>query len=292
MVKYFKLFFKFLENTEKLKIIIEHELNKNGCENLNILYKILKNVENENIEGENIELETRKKSAILILSNIKIIVYAIGDIGTSLFNFVNWQQIFSDKQKSEAIKISKNYELLNISEIVPINVIKFLIENDFERNVYFDIANKISENATDIYFRLNKYKFVPPAKINSFSVITKYFPNLEYLTFDKIPLTIIDINKNIITFTFNKTDIKIFIGTNLILGSVILSDNMEDNYNVIEINKLLNNNKCKIDNAEYCNPIFGKIIYELILDVEVSKDRNIFSSLWLITKVSHKVLLF
>jgi len=292
MEDYFDLIFKYLGDTENLKMIVEHELNKNGCENLNILYKILKSVENENNNNNNFsQPETHKKCATLILSNIKIIINEIGDIGIHLLNFINWQQIFTDKQKIKAIEVSKNYELLNISEILPKNIIKFLIEKDFTNNNYFDIGNKICNNETNIYFRVNEYKFVPIASVNELTVITKYFPHMEYLTYDNIPLSILDINKNVITFTFNKTDIKILIGTNLILGSVLSSNDLEDKYCVIKINKLCDNNKCDINNAEYCHPYYGKIFYELVLNMDVSENRTKYSLVWLVTKNYHKVSL-
>ncbi len=288
MIDYFDIIFKFLENTEHIKTIIDFELNKNGCENLNILYSLLKNIEDETITD--IVTKGRKTMAGQILSNMKIIINTLGDIGEILLKFVNWQQIFTDKQKIGAIKVSKNYELLNISNISPEIIIGFLIELDFTSNIYFDIGNKIITYDQNVHFKPNNYHFVPTKYVNVITVFNNYFPIFECLIFSVIPLNIINIIKNKITFTFNNTDIKILVDSELILGSVICEDKTIDRYKVTEINKICNENKCSTDYAMFCDPKLGKISYELILDVDVSKDRNIFSSVWLVTTFNHKVL--
>ncbi len=291
MVDYFDVIFKFLENTENIKTIINFELEKNGCENLNILYILLKNIEDETNEASDIVTKGRKITASRILANMKIIINALGNIGEILLKFVNWQQIFTDNQKIEAIKKSKNYELLNISGISPEIILGFLIQLDFKSNIYFDIGNKIIDYEQNVYFKPINYKFVPSKYVTVITVFNNYFPIFECLIFNVIPLTIIDINKNKITFTFNNTNIKILVGSELILGCVICDDKTTDRYKVININKICGNNKCQTDCAIFCDPKLGIINYELVLDIDVSIDRNIFSLVWLINKYIHNVLI-
>jgi hypothetical protein len=100
--------------------------------------------------------------------------YHLLDLKNKIFKFDKWFMIFNDAHKLDAIKISGNYELLNVSGIDPKIVIEFLIlQKIFD---IYDIYNMTCTEDAIIGFGSlsgisNDTKMIV--------LITKYYPQFE-----------------------------------------------------------------------------------------------------------------
>lgn len=288
MEDYFDSMLTFLENRQNVVGIIKHELKQNKCESLKTLHVILESIASlhfiKNNEFSFKKYDGIKKRASEILNNIFAMLGDFDNFGADILNFDNWQKLFSDAQKMKAINLIKRYELLNIAEMKEVGIVlKFLTENDLASNIYSDVANI----KNDVCFKFQYYKLVPPTQVNSFAVITEYYPKFTYHSFDKLPLTMQKLDRKDITLRFDKLSPKLLVGSKIAIGNILLSSDIK--HVIVSIKKCFNDIKCDIDSAYFSE--VSNMTYEITLDTVVSHDRTTFSPIWLCTENNHLVCL-
>jgi hypothetical protein len=144
--------------------IIYYQIEQKNFDNILALEKILDNANNTKM--------------LLIMQ--KFYDY---DFNENIFMFENWAIKFSDKQKLNAIKITKRYNLLNVSYISPLTVIDFLDDNDDDndKSAYNHMLQTMDPRC--FHFKnINNYISYP----ETFNYIYEYFPILKCICFAKI----------------------------------------------------------------------------------------------------------
>jgi len=248
----------------------------NVCKVLNLIDRWLMNIDCINILipflGKNIEdiITKRNYDEISAIANILVhskedaianIVTKIysHDYGEHIFKFSNWQNVFSEEHKLNAIISSSKYELLNMANICPKKVIKFL-ENSNLTDIC-DIFEMTNDKNVLIYFhdKLNndlKYD----ANVSMLIIIDEYYPQFRFTIFTKTYLSFkdpngikYDINRNVLVMTHPL--MKISTGKQLLIGDNIISICKKDP--VIVTDTTYNNNEIK----NYYYELSGKTLH-------------------------------
>ena len=196
------------------------------------------------------------------------------DFKEKTFMFNNWSNKFSDEYKLKTINYTKNYELLNVANIEPKNVIEFLENSDLV--VACDIFAIVTKEKVKIGFgsivNYNNEKIIV--------LINSYYPYFDAIIFTKI-----------IGFVPSNDTYEIFINNcKLSVGNKIIAGN--------DINFICNNtkDKCVLINSIHC--ILGENMYETQIiryhpkckyTISYSGHVELKSSLWHVEEVHHKM---
>ncbi len=263
-IEYIELMLDYAENN--IQYIISHNLKQKQFNNILIFDEHLNNIKNNNKIKQNIDGILKEMFSC--------------DFGCNIFIFNDWQTKFSDEQKINAIKLTKNYELLDYSKINPVTIVKFLRDFDFANDIYnkiFDIGviKPITNN--------NTVNITSNNQLDKFVIIKKYFPIFAISIFKKINATIIQSDSNWIMIQFNSSkSAKIYINTILItLNDGQLEDNI---YFITNITKYNDNKNTDVHIAKY---IYHdeSIVYKLTLDKPLETHGMLYSC----SSFEHKV---
>ncbi len=261
--EYVNIMLEYANNN--IKYIISHNLKQKQFNNILIFEEHLNNIKNNDKLKDNVN-DILKEMFIC-------------EFGCDIFIFNDWQTKFSDKQKLNAIKLTKNYELLNDSKINPVIIIKFLRDFDFASDIY----NKIFDIGTIKLFADNHTLNVKSNKQDDFVVIKKFYPIFAISIFKKINATIIQHDFNWIMIQFNgPKSAKICIDKILIN---LIDGPAEDNvYFITNITKYNDNKSANVQIAKYIHDDTS-IVYKLTLN----KPLKTFGMLYTCSSFEHKV---
>lgn len=244
------------------KTIIKTMLD-NDFNDIFILKMLLDNVMNDDFKDVNYNPYGIKPIKKLTNDVIRSIFYIVGnhlndnyDDKKNIFMFDGWPKCFNIDAKLRAITQSKKYELLNVCDIDPIIIVKFLIEENPELDCYTDICTfwpqiYFNESITE---HINHY--------NNYAIITNYYPKFEYITLSKY------------NYPFNFYDNKIKISSSSVTPYIkfdtkILLCQNDINYfefNIIGFNKCVNGKTVPTKEITKFAGLFLSIKYEIILN--------------------------
>ncbi len=277
----FNIMLKFAKTNIK-EIINLHFKNKN-INNIVILSNILNSIANEKfMENNEFSFGNSKK----LKSNAQDILDIMFKNNKNkwndyIFMFENWNTLFSDKDKLNAIHLSKKYELLNIANVEPNIIIKFLSNLDYKNDCYQDMLN-ISLYNTFSRSLDNTENLLDDDE--ECSVITNYYPEFSYLSFEILYIKCKRDNDNTcaFTFTFNNNHHTLNIGSQLLVitgnySKLKLSDKYTDN--IFTIQKIIKSVNRKddfgpnkgidafdVESAKYAPKTMHSVSYKIILD--------------------------
>lgn len=229
----------------------------------------------------------------VLATNIRDIMFmGIGDYinknknNIDIFIFKNWEKIFKNDQIIKAIKISKKYELLNISGLPIIDIINVLTDAYPVANCYYNIVNHLHWGNSYVMFNPSgNYAYDKDERPSGNIIIIKsYYPVLEYTQFTDLCDCEYIFKGNVINFTMRLGCPDIHVGDKLLIGKQLSNDNV---YTITEINKCYDGKKIKVDNAVYCYAKYKVVTYELIVNKvcpTVQLDR-----IWNITHFSQNI---
>lgn len=297
MKDHFHIMVKYAQ--ENIKKIVTLQFEVQNFDNILILYNILNSIatekfikNNEFSFGENEKLKRNAK--IIIDKIVKLNLW-----NEHIFMFDDWQNLFSDEQKLNAIYILKNYELLNVSKLKPKSVIRFLANLDYKNDAYCDFhnCNDYDYEAVNI-FNPNILTFCPNHDEEDnpvYSIITSYYPIFNYSIFTLLDIKITrdsDI-KSAFSFKMQNEDTKIFTGSRIFITEsdnstkhLMSNDKKTDThlskwYTVQKITKCITfNNKMSIIKADeyevtttkYVPNSFNPVTYKIFLDKDLPSE--------------------
>ena len=274
---------KILE--EKLDSIINFELVTNNINNLEILIEHLKNIF-ESIY--NYSYDTMKLSHKLYIKIFEM------DFGVKTLYFHNWQNLFSDSQKLNAIFMSKNLELLNVSKISFMCGINFFKSYDFKNDCYTDVEAVSDTNLSATYFKYNNVTIKRTDCTHKIIVLSEWYPIFTADIFKRLNVKIIALDDNWITLHIDTyRPGKICVNSQILIGYDI--SNSENIYTVEEIIKCYNDKQVNVNKALYISNI--EITYKIKVNRTLSQNYNdmIYSisktnwPIWTIKQIRHRV---
>jgi hypothetical protein len=261
------------------KIIINNELTQNYIDNIVQLHKIFERLKNKSSTYTNI--------CNGICNTISNTFYQKNQ---NIFVFDNWPKIFSPMGKLAAIRKYQKYELLNVVDLAPKDIIPFLMDVFYENTFYYDIANHLKSSGNNIKYMSKGDKYTFQDGSNSWTfIITNYFPIFSYIKLIHIPSCSYQAGTNIINImnNFNRKGIKI--GTKIILANTTIS--MDENsqiiineYTITNIIAYYDNHVINIKKIKHILSDVKKIKYELILDKNIQTNSK--GGFWM---VKHKM---
>ncbi len=269
----------------KLDSIINFELKQNNFENINLLIEHLKNI----FESSEY-LETTKNLA----NNIYNKIYDT-DYGDKIFYFNDWQNLFSNKYKMDAIINVNKLELFNVANINFTSGIKFFKEYDFGNDCYTDIEHLAGVKHTTIYFKYDKPIITIDHDVHSVIVLNEWFSTFNVDIYKRINVIIEKIEGKWITL---KVDVywpgEISANSQILLGYDI-SQNTENIFFVEEIIKCFGEKTKIVNKAIYTTnlPIFYKI--KLNKELPLKYNDMLFSNcgtnqpVWTLTQIRNKI---
>lgn len=240
MKEYFYIMLEWAKNN--VEIVMRDCILNNDFDRIKLLYRILRNISNETFMKDNEfsfnNCENLKKDAKNIIT--KMFNVPMG-IGMTLFD--DWFVAFTDAQKLKNIYDSKRYDLLDIANIKPELVIKFLSKLDSDNDSYDDIFTMIQLYNMTIEY--GECKHIGGSSI----IVESYYPIFKYKKIIRLPTNIVMINGNELTINFfQNSNINIKPGTKLVFGHVWKV------YNVNQIKRCVKHHEDKekvVDNVHY-----------------------------------------
>jgi hypothetical protein len=247
------------------KFIITELIKQERFDKIRTLHRILQ----DNIKSE---MDT---------NTIKLLIQKIvrSDIGKFFTTFDNWQNLFEDPYKLKYIYNSGELELLNIAEIKPELVLKFLSLYNFANiEKYLDMVNVIECNCFTIFDPSN-CGFTGSGCYSKVLIVHSYFPIINYTKYSELPVSIMERTDKYIFIRFNKN-----VPFKIKNGSIIASDKTITPESphlgcVTKITAYCNKTKMEanVNEATYIAPSLGLINYKLfITEKEHSKKENHF----------------
>ncbi len=287
----FDIMLKFAKVNIK-EIISLHFKNKQ-INNIVILSNILNSIADEKFIKNNEFSFGDCKKLKLNAKNILDKMFTFNKWNEHIFMFENWNKLFSDKDKLGAIHLSKKYELLNIANVEPNTIITFLANLDYKNDCYQDILNISRYNTFNR--SLDDTKLLKNSE--ECSVITNYYPEFSYLSFELIHIKCIRDNDNTcaFTFTFNNNNVTLTKGSQLlIIGGKYPKLKTSNTYSehIYTIQKIVKSVTRKdkygpnkgvdtfdVESAKYAPTMMHTMSYKIILDkvlpqVEQSNKKN------------------
>jgi hypothetical protein len=282
-----------------LNVIIYYEMEQNNFNNINNFIEQLKNIFQM---VDNYYEETRREAYNIYTSILNL------EFGDKIFNFVNWNMLFSDEQKLNAIKLTNNFELVNDANIPFKTGIDFLKELDFANDIYTEIENIVSCSGTNIYFKENNidvkyyetnygYNY---QVIKSVIVLEEWFPIFKINIFERVIADIIESNQEYITIAIRDANSKqICVNSKILIGH-ILSSNSENIFTVENIIKCLNDKTANVNSTIYTsnssikykiklNKCVPDIYNELVVNEKVIQYNPNRYSIFIMKQINHKV---
>ncbi len=272
---------KVLKN--KLYPIVEFELKQNNFQTINLLVEHLKNI-SESSEY----LDETKHSAEYLYDRIYSVNY-----GEKIFHFNNWQNLFPEKYKMDAIITSKKFELFNIANINFTSGIEFFKEYDFGNDCYNEIEHLGSSKLTFLYYKYNGISISRNDDVHNIIVLNEWFPIFNVDMFKRINIIMEKIEGKWITL---KVDVfwpgEININSQILIGYDINTENI---FTVKKIIKCLKEKTRIVNKAIYTDnlPIFYKI--KINKDLPLKYNDMLFSNcksnqpVWTLTQIRNKI---
>ena len=245
---------------KNIESIINKLINDNNFDTIKLLYRILVNILNI-VPVNNIDRE------ICLGANAIINKICRKDMGEHIIYFDNWQNAFEDKYKLKAIYITQKYELLDIANIEPRVVIRFLSVLNFPNDDYNDIFDTMEQEGASLKFDPNDFEHSC-----QIIIINSYYPKLKYTKLIKSPIVILDMKENWVDIRIgkSKSNLNIKIGSNLIFGywNARLNNEKFTYRRVESILKYINNEiSANVNKAIYLSVYSGVCSkYKLFLD--------------------------
>ena len=213
-------------------------------------------------------------------NTIKLLIQKIvrSDMGKFFTTFDDWQNLFEDPYKLKYIYNSGKLELLNIAEIKPELVLKFLSLHNFANiEKYSDMINVIENNHFSIFDPNNCGFTGGTGSYSKVFIVHSYFPIINYTKYSELPVSIMERTDKYIFIRFNKN-----VPFKIKIGSIIASDKTITPESphlgcVTKITAYSDKTKMKanVNEATYIAPSLGLINYKLfITEKEHSKKEN------------------
>ena len=252
MRDHYKMLIKHISGI--IEDVIKDELEQKNYEKIVLFNKILKNLPNEKSHHvKNYKNKEKKESNKLQEKMLELDVW-----NEHIFIFNHWNLLFNDNQKLKAIFDTKQYELLNISNITPAKVIIELAKRDFTNDFYYYIYDNCDvsfiANHNDTHNIQNRI-------INKRCIISQYYPKFVYYKYENLNDNFIMVINNIIT---DKINISVSIGDKLLH----CNNNYFETCEVTEIIKINNKAKVEVKNTVPNNltNCIQNIYYEIYVD--------------------------
>ncbi len=278
-----------LENN--MKSIIYYEIEQNNYDNILKLTEQLKY-----ISKNSSYLNKTNYFAFEIYESIFKL-----DFGIKIFNFTEWSTLFNDEQKLNAIKLTKNLELLNDSKISFHAGLEFLKEFDFSNNIYTKIDNLVSLDNTDIYFNVKVCKNYF-RNITNIIILNQWYPVFDLYIFERIDVKIINLKSSSITIKILNKDLNnLHNGSRILFGSDNISTNLENSFIVERIKKCQCAMSAIVNSTIFTSDdsITYKIKLNTLLHGDYEKliwnEKNVKNGgatnfpIWRVKQISHKV---
>ncbi len=268
MVDHFHIMLKYADNN--IVFMVEELVANEDYDNLKLLYRILRNIADEqSIKSKNTTFDIVHDANEIIKKLFKL------NIGEYINIFDDWKYLVDDNYKEIAITLkeihkSGNYELLNTSNILPRIVISFLALINLSNNKYSDIFETVESYKATLFFDKPCTRHTAESEI----VISSYYPVLTYIKFLSMPISILQNKENYIIIKILRSS-----NQNITIGSQLLFQDRKSNtfggksYGVELIKKCanaqVNNNTYEkyLSCAEYMSPIFKNFVnYKIFFD--------------------------
>lgn len=270
--------------------IISCELENKNYDKLKTFYELLVKIPSEEGEMGNKE---KKLVNLYIFSEsfkyIKSIKYEYLHTKKwmdNIFIFNNWNIIFSDENKLMAIDITKKYDLLNVSCVTPLQVIKLLANSNFSNEEYYDVFNIPKLMFINNYNQKEKIK---TRIMDKQCVITNYYPIFSYVVYTQLNGVVIEnVYNDVIHIKNVKFDISV--GDNILLQYDSNNNNHNNIFKITKIVKCLEITKkeIEINKIPYVCDIdkLHKVTYKLYFDIEITRTEKKRLTLCKITQKS------
>lgn len=267
----------------------QQHFDKKHFEPIILLLRLLQNIKNEPLDETN-EITLYYSDKLNKLTSKLIEKIGEVDPKTHILLFDDWQNLYSDTQKMESIKLLNDYNLFNISNISPIIIILFLSQLQLESHVYDDIFKNTDVRGSNIYVIPYSGQILHKDVI---IFVKSYYPIFEYTKATKL-------RDATVTSSFNDGNIKvnyinsyentIRIGTCFTVNSTLCTEDLVNVYNVEQIVRYGDNNtEVYVQQTNYIPIWFWSNMkhYKLILDRPCAlKDGD---SMWIIDKFQHDI---
>lgn len=240
-------------------IIEHHQLNKKPDQCI-FLANILNNITNKEYQ-----------QTIDIISD-----YLVNKLDVkNIFMYARWAKIFPDKIILEQIEKHKAYHQLDKSKLPPEVVIKFLIDHEYDTNVYYSLPKYT------LFYGKNKVEF----RENRVAYINSYYPTLNYIKYKKYCMNYDTVKENIIHRATCCSDI-------IYVGDTFYIPFKDKHVTVTAIEKVINDGinsgiNIPVNRTESLN-IVVNFYYQLYFDVTI-EHQDIITSWFLKTIHSHTV---
>ena len=257
--------------------IIEYSLANKQFENILILYDLLNNIKSNLSNGDT---KNTKDTKEINYDITKIIdkIFTI-DFGPNMFMFANWVKLFTDDKKMEAIQITGNYNLLNISKINPKKVLVLLANIDFSSKIYSELYNRIEYDNMDVHH--NKDLIILQTGVPSL-IIINYYPIFECKCLEYVPAEIPEKLGDLIMIRFTKySQISLSVNSILVFTNKQYYENITNTYTIQKIVKYSNEKQTEVSHAEYVSPkVLDYVLYGIYLDKPLEEDRTSMISVY------------
>ena len=288
MKHYFMFMIKYAE--ENMITIIDYYLDKTNFNDIKRLITIFQNIMMEPYNKKSgFGRRFHKTLTTQTHEILKLLCTSLGAMDINILLFDNWRDLFSYDHQLDAIIKLKDYNLLNITRIPVLTILKFMSHVDFKTNIYYETLNELVLENGNVFFEYEDYIHNTCYK-KEIILITKYYPEYIYYKFVKFQMNLV--NKSQMSITIQLAD-KLYpditIGSRLFFGEVITPTHLKNSYVVTDIVKHCENINYHVDKAQFVSPSIDNITFEIFVDKFIYDHVSEYSISWLVTNVSHVV---